>query len=66
MQRDTSKQAQLVRQAQPFPGAFSKDMIVQMSIAYRVPRSDLVGYHGMLTVWRDALPEPGVNRVIDH
>ena len=66
MQHDTAEQAKLVRQARRTPGALSKDMIAQMGIAYCVQRSDLGGYHRMLTVWGDAQPEPGVKRVIGH
>jgi hypothetical protein len=66
MQRDTAEQVQLVRQARRTPGALSKDMTAHMGIAYCVQRADLIGYDRMLTVWRDAQPEPAVKRVIDH
>ena len=66
MQHDTAAQVQLARQARRTPGALSKDMTAHMGIAYCVQRADLIGYDRMLTVWRDAHPEPAVKRVIGH
>jgi hypothetical protein len=66
MQRDTAEQVKLVRQARRTPGALTKDMTAHMGIAYCVQRADLGGYQRMLTVWREAHPEPAVTRVIGH
>jgi hypothetical protein len=37
-----------------------------MATAYCVQRADLIGYHRMLTVWRDTQPASSVKRVIGH
>jgi hypothetical protein len=66
MQHDTAEQVRLVRQAKRTPGALTEAMTAQMTIAYCLQRSDLSGYHRMLTVWREGQLAESVKRVIGH
>ena len=38
----------------------------QMITAYCVQRADLLGYHRLLSLWRETQPGPSVKRVIAH
>ena len=60
--QDTAAQVALLDHAK----AFDDIELTQMTTAYCVQRADLLGYHRMLTVWRDRLPEPSVKRVLGH
>lgn len=64
--RDTEEQVELIQQARCTPGALNDIMTTQIATAYCVQRADLIGYHRMLTVWRDIQPAPSVKRVIGH
>jgi hypothetical protein len=64
--RDTDGKAKLMEQAKRSLGVFSDIERTQMATAYFVQRADLIGYHRMLTVWRDTQPAPSVKRVIGH
>jgi hypothetical protein len=64
--RDTAEQAKLMEHVRRSPGVFSDIERTQMATAYCVQRADLIGYHRMLTVWRDTQPASSVKRVIGH
>lgn len=64
--QDTADQVGLLGQAKRIPGSFNDIEATQMMTSYCVQRADLVGYHRILTVWRDTQPAPSVKRVIGH
>lgn len=64
--RDTEAQVNLIQQARRTPGALKHRVTTQIVTAYCVQCADLIGYHRMLTVWRDIQPAPSVKRVIGH
>ena len=64
--RDTEEQMKRMEHAKRTPGVFSDIERTQMATAYCVQRADIIGYHRMLTVWRDTQPAPSVKRVIGH
>ncbi|MBA3875112.1 MAG: hypothetical protein H0X30_38800 [Anaerolineae bacterium] len=66
IQRDTAKQVELVERVMRGHGVFGDIETTQMTTAYCVQRADLIGYHRMLTVWRDTQPAPSLKRVIGH
>ncbi|MFD2274675.1 hypothetical protein ACFS07_35865 [Undibacterium arcticum] len=66
IQQDTADQVGLLDQAKRIPRSFSDIEATQMTTSYCVQRADLVGYHRILTVWRDTQPAPSVKRVIGH
>jgi hypothetical protein len=53
-----------MHQARRTPSVLSDIKMTRMATAYCVQRADLIGYHRMLTVWRDTQPAPSVKRVI--
>ena len=63
---DTAEQVKLMEHVRRNPGVLSDIERTQMATAYCVQRADLIGYHRMLTVWRDTQPAPSVKRVIGH
>lgn len=66
IQEDTAVQVGLMHRARRAGGVLSDIETSRMITAYCVQRADLIGYHRMLTVWRDTQPAPSVKRVICH
>ena len=66
IQDDTAAQVELMHQLSKAGRVFSDIETTHMATAYCVQRADLIGYHKMLTVWRDTQPAPSVKRVIEH
>ncbi len=66
MQENTQKQVGLARRLRSVPEALGDIAITQMITAYCVQRADLLGYHRLLSLWRETQPGPSVKRVIAH
>jgi hypothetical protein len=66
IQSDTAAQTGLLTQARRVPVLFTDIEATQMTTAYCIQRSDLVGYRRILTVWRDTQPAASVKPVIEH
>src|SRR5258708_23681678 len=66
IQRDTMEQVQLMQQLNRIPNGIDDALVKQAIKSYSVQRADLIGYHRILTVWRQSQPAPSVQRVINH
>ncbi|EJL83520.1 hypothetical protein PMI16_04230 [Herbaspirillum sp. CF444] len=66
IQENTVEKIALLERAGKFPRILSDLEKTQLTIAYCVQRADMIGYHRILSVWRDTQPEPSVKRVISH
>ena len=66
IQKDTAEQVAWLERVRYNPGVLNDvDRTVGIT-AYSVQRADLIVYHRMLTVWREAQPAPGVKSVIEY
>ena len=66
IQRDTTEQVQLLQRLNRIPNGIDDALVKQAIKSYSVQRADLIGYHRILTVWRQSQPAPSVQRVINH
>lgn len=66
IQQDTGDQVGLLERARLIRGSISDIETTQMTTSYCVQRADLIGYHRILTAWRDTQPASSVKRVIGH
>jgi len=66
IQKNTKKQVLLMERAMGTKGVFNDLEIAKMTTTFCVQRADLIGYHRMLTVWRETQSAPSVMRVIGH
>jgi hypothetical protein len=58
MLEDTEKQVETLQRIAQIPGGLKKVVEPCMATAYCAQRADLIGYNRMLTVWREAMPDP--------
>jgi hypothetical protein len=66
IQQDTAEQVALMERVRCNPGVLSDIDRTVATTAYCVQRADLIGYHRMLTVWRETQPAPRVKSVIGY
>ena len=64
MREDTEKQVETLQRIAQIPGGLKEVVEPRMATAYCAQRADLIGYHRMLTVWREAMPDPLVKNGI--
>jgi hypothetical protein len=64
MREDTEKQVETLRRIARIPGGLKKIVEPRIATAYCAQRADLIGYHRMLTVWQEAMPDPLIKRGI--
>ncbi len=64
MREDTEKQVETLQQIAQIPGGLKKVIEPRMATAYCAQRAELIGYHRMLTVWQEAMPDPSVKNGI--
>jgi hypothetical protein len=64
MREDTEKQVETLQHIAQSPGGLKTVVEPRIVTAYCAQRADLIGYHRMLTVWRQAQPDPLVKRGI--
>jgi hypothetical protein len=57
---------QLLQRLNRIPNGIDDALVKQAIKSYSVQRADLIGYHRILTVWRQSQPAPSVQRVINH
>jgi hypothetical protein len=58
MREDTEKQVETLQRIAQIPGGLRKVIEPRMATAYCAQRADLIGYHRMLTVWREEQSDP--------
>jgi hypothetical protein len=64
MREDTEKQVETLQRIAQMPGGLKDVVEPRMATAYCAQRADLIGYHRMLTAWREAMPDPLVKNGI--
>jgi hypothetical protein len=64
MREDTEKQVETLQRIAQIPGGLKKVIEPRMATAYCAQRAELIGYHRMLTVWQEAMPDPLVKNGI--
>ena len=64
MREDTEKQVETLQRIALTPEVLTQVVEPRMATVYCAQRADLIGYHRMLTVWRDAMPDPLVKNGI--
>ena len=64
MREDTEKQVETLQRLAQIPGGLRKVVEPRIVTGYCAQRADLIGYHRMLTVWREAQPDPLIKRGI--
>ena len=66
IQGDTQAQRRTLEEASATPGLVEQVATPDMVTLYCAQRSDLRGYHRMLTAWRDETPMPEMKAGIDR
>lgn len=66
IQEDTENQVSVMERAMRTERVLNDKQKTQMATLYCVQRADLIGFHRMLTVWRETQPAPSVKRVIGY
>jgi len=64
MHEDTEKQLETLQRVAQIPDGLRTIIEPQMATAYCVQRADLIGYHRMLSVWREEQSDPLVRNGI--
>ena len=64
MREDTEKQMETLQRIAQIRGGLKKVVDPRIATAYCAQRADLIGYHRMLTVWQEAMPDPLVRNGI--
>jgi hypothetical protein len=64
MREDTEKQVETLQRIAQIPGGLKNIVESRIATAYCAQRADLIGYHRMLTVWQEAMPDPLIKRGI--
>ena len=66
MREETKKQVETLRRIAQMPGGLKDVVEPRMATAYCAQRADLIGYHRMLTIWREAMPDPLIKNGIEQ
>lgn len=64
MREDTEKQVETLQRIAQISGGVKKVVEPRMATVYCAQRADLIGYHRMLSVWQEAIPDPLVKNGI--